>query len=143
MSRRALTDFTPAVLFLSTAAQAHGLLADGEPIRIQVQREAGHRLATENKLGIVKEFVEIGTGATSLRRRPALRRMLTYLQQHPEIRVAIFPDPHRFSRNYVASQSMHQRLRKLGVDVISTGGEQSTPRDPKSLAALMAGGPAV
>lgn len=118
---RTETAFTPAVLFLSMASRSDAdQAAGGEPIAIQLQREAGFRVAAEQQLGIIKEFVEIGAPATSLRRRPTLRRMIAYLEQHPEVCVAIFPGPHRFSRDVGASQRLQERFRQLGVEVTMT-----------------------
>ncbi|WP_040694417.1 recombinase family protein [Nocardia vinacea] len=116
--------FTPAVLFLSTATRPEGTAAGSEPIKILVQREAGHRLAHQHGLGIIKEFVEIGAPATSLRRRPSLRRMLAYLQQHPEVRFAIFPGPQRFSRQIGHSAHLHRRFSELAVGVMLSEHDQ-------------------
>ncbi|WP_425303470.1 recombinase family protein [Nocardia wallacei] len=128
--------FTPAALFLSTAARSRADIAiGGEPIAIQVQREAGLRIASQHNLGIVKEFVEIGAPATSLRRRPTLRRMLAYLERHPDVRSAIFPGPHRFSRNVTTAEQLRNRFQQLGVEVIlATGNHHS------QLASLTTGG---
>ncbi|WP_280448637.1 recombinase family protein [Nocardia brasiliensis] len=137
-------EFTPAVLFLSIAASPVTALATGdEPIKIQVQREAGFRLADQQQLGIIKEFVEIGAPATSLRRRPVLRNMLTYLQQHPEVRFAIFPGPHRFSREVGHSARLQKRFRQLRVGIMLATGAAPPLTERANIAALMAGGPSV
>ncbi|MGV9834253.1 recombinase family protein [Nocardia niigatensis] len=121
MSSSPLRDFTPAVLFLSIAARSEAdLAAGGEPIGIQLQRESGLRTADHHQLGIVKEFVEIGAAATSLRRRPVMRRMLRYLIAHPEVTIAIVPAPHRFSRSAGDAEHLHTQLGQLGVDVIAS-----------------------
>ncbi|MFB8276922.1 recombinase family protein [Nocardia colli] len=130
MNTALLPEFTAAVLFLSTAARPDYSAPDSEPIRIGVQREAGHRLATTHGLGIVKEFVEIGAPATSLRRRPVLRRVLAYLEQHPDIRVAIFPAPHRFSRDSAAVQHLRERFQRLGVQTLADTPRPSPPAKP-------------
>ncbi|WP_169811400.1 recombinase family protein [Nocardia anaemiae] len=121
--------FTPAVLFLSVAARSKAdQAAGGEPISIQRQRNTGLRIADERQVGVVKEFVEVGTPATSLRQRPVLRRMLAYLERHPDVRTAIFPGLHRFSRNFESGQHLYNRLHKLGIDVILASGDISTWR---------------
>ncbi|WP_094024088.1 recombinase family protein [Nocardia cerradoensis] len=112
--------FMPAVMFLSVAAVSEAdRAAGGEPIRIQLQREAGFRTAAEHQLGIVKEFVEIGTSATSLRRRPVLRRLLAHLEQHPDIRCVIFPGPRSVARAGAHRDgAVHHHFKRLGVDVV-------------------------
>ncbi|WP_280317089.1 recombinase family protein [Nocardia wallacei] len=121
--------FTPAVLFLSVAARSQAdQAAGGEPISIQRQRNTGLRIADERQVGIVKEFVEVGTPAISLRQRPVLRRMLAYLERHPDVRIAIFPGLHRFSRNFASGQHLYNRLHQLGIDVILASGDISTWR---------------
>lgn len=119
--------FTPAVLFLSMATTAGAeLTSNGEPTRIQVQREAGHRKAIELGAGIVKEFVEIGSG-TNWTKRPVLKRMLRYLDEHPEAKYAIFPGPHRFSRNMGDSAILRQRFEELDVEVVFSQGGTDSP----------------
>ncbi|WP_306359833.1 recombinase family protein [Nocardia sp. CC227C] len=136
-------DFVPAVLFLSTAAGRQGVWQYGEPIRIQVQRDAGHRLAVERGFGIVQEFVEIGVPAISLRRRPALRRLLAYLARHPNIRAVIFPGRHRFARDLAAAERLHNRFRRLNVALILASGEPITSIGHQGITAPTRGGSAV
>ncbi|MBF6446626.1 recombinase family protein [Nocardia elegans] len=120
--------FMPAVLFLSVAAVSEAdKAAGGEPIRIQLQREAGFRTAAEHQLGIVKEFVEIGTPATSLRRRPVLRRLLAHLKQHPDIRCVIFPSARRFARTSAHAQLLAEHFRRLDVRVLLPNQDSQHP----------------
>ncbi|MBF6276405.1 MULTISPECIES: recombinase family protein [Nocardia] len=120
--------FTPAVMFLSVAAVSEAdRAAGGEPIRIQLQREAGFRTAAKHQLGIVKEFVEIGAPATSLRRRPVLRRLLAHLEQHPDIRYAIFPSARRFALNSAHAQLLTEHFRRLDVRVLLPNQDSQHP----------------
>ncbi|WP_084538009.1 recombinase family protein [Nocardia puris] len=111
--------FPPAVMFLSIAAISQAdIAAGGEPIRIGLQRQAGHRTALQHGIGVVKEFIEIGAPATALRRRPALRRLLAYLKNHPDIRYVIFPSVHRFARTTDHAELLRGHFSRLGVRII-------------------------
>ncbi|MBF4996697.1 recombinase family protein [Nocardia sp. BSTN01] len=120
--------FTPAALFLSVAAVTEAEeAAGGEPIRIQLQREAGFRTAAQRQLGIVKEFVEIGTPAMSLRGRPVLRRLLAHLEQHPDIRYVIFPSTRRFALTSAHAQLLAKHFRRLDVRVLLPNQDSQHP----------------
>ncbi|MBF6185036.1 hypothetical protein IU482_07295 [Nocardia farcinica] len=109
--------FAPAVLFLSTDAGPETTATiGGEPIKIHVQREAGHRLAIQRGLGVVKEFVELGVATTSLRGRPVLRRMIAYLERHPDVRWAIVPGalPH----DMAGIERIQRQLERLKVATV-------------------------
>ncbi|WP_280442597.1 recombinase family protein [Nocardia brasiliensis] len=109
--------FAPAVLFLSTDTTPENTTTiGGEPIRIQVQREAAHRLAIQHELGVVKEFVELRSNTTSLRNRPVLRRMLAYLERHPEVRWAVVPGA--LPRDVAGIERVQQRLHRLKIGVV-------------------------
>jgi DNA invertase Pin-like site-specific DNA recombinase len=113
--------FPPAVLFLSIAAASPAdRLVGGEPIMIQLQREAGQRMATKHGVGVVKEFVEIGAPAISLRRRPVLRRLLAYLKNHPDVRYVIFPGVHRIARSSAHAELLRNHFDRLQVRIILT-----------------------
>ncbi|WP_280483575.1 recombinase family protein [Nocardia farcinica] len=115
--------FPPGVLFLSvTGFTAADSAAGGrEPIKIGLQRDAGYRTALQRGIGIVKEFVEIGASANSLRTRPALRRLLAYLGAHPEISHVIFPGPHRFARTRQHAALLNQHFTRLNVLILIAG----------------------
>ncbi|MDO3645655.1 recombinase family protein [Nocardia mangyaensis] len=111
--------FPPAVLFLSIASTNQAdLAAGGEPIRIGVQRQVGHRTALQHGIGIVKEFIEIGAPATSLRRRPTLRRLIAYLKHHPDVRYVIFPGPQRFAKTRAHAELLRGHFQSLNVLVL-------------------------
>lgn len=127
-------EFTPAVLFLSTASPAESDLPPGdEPHAIQTQREAGHHKASALSVGIIKEFVELGTPATALKRRPRLREMFRYLRQHPEVRIVIFPKRERFARDFSHATNLRQRFEKLDVDVVFTGDSDDRLPNPADI----------
>ncbi|MGW4370100.1 recombinase family protein [Nocardia takedensis] len=110
--------FTPAVLFLSTAHTPNVANDQTEPMMIKRQREYGLLTASALGIGVIKEFIEIGTPATALHYRPQLRKMLNYLRRHPDVRYAIFPRRERFARNPTHLASLHERFDRLGVQVI-------------------------
>ncbi|MGV9676423.1 recombinase family protein [Nocardia sp. NPDC003482] len=118
VDRNPTADFPAAVLFLSIASASSPTSSSGEPLAIQAQREAGHHKASALGVGVVKEFIEIGAPATSLRQRPTLRAMLDYLTTHPEVRTALFPSPGRFARSLAHTQQLLDTFESLSVAVI-------------------------
>ncbi|MEV0707392.1 recombinase family protein [Nocardia aurea] len=111
--------FQVAVLFLSVADISEAdRSAGGEPIKIGLQRETAYRTAIRYGVGVVKEFVEIGAPATSLRRRPVLRRLLSYLKSHPDIRYVVFPGENRFARTVAHAELLRRHFCQLGVCVV-------------------------
>lgn len=120
--RRAVLEqtFAPGVLFLSVAGYSAADTAAGgqEPIKLELQREAGYRTALERGIGIVKEFAEIGPSATALRNRPTMRQLFRYLREHPEISHVIFPGVYRFAGTREHATLLKQHFRNLKVRVL-------------------------
>lgn len=112
--------FQVAALFLSASgmSEADRSAGGGEPIRIGIQRDAAYRVAIRHQIGVVKEFVEVGAPATSLRRRPALRRLLDYLKNHPDIRYVIFSGENRFAHTDSHARLLHGHFKRLNVRVV-------------------------
>lgn len=111
--------FVPAVLFLSAAHVEHaGIASVPEPVTIKRQRELGLLTASALGIGVIREFIEIGAPATALNKRPQLRKMLSYLHIHPEVRFAIFPHKGRFARNRTHWTTLRSHFEKLGVQVV-------------------------
>ncbi|WP_109528685.1 recombinase family protein [Nocardia aurea] len=111
--------FEPAVQFLSVAAPtaADRAAGGGEPIKISVQRESGRRGALQRGVGIVKEFTEIGA-QKSLRTRPVLRRLLAYLNSHPDIRYIIYTGTCHYARSSPLVEVLSRHFQRLGVGVL-------------------------
>ncbi|MBF6463210.1 hypothetical protein IU433_29865 [Nocardia puris] len=65
---------------------------------------------------MVKEFVELGVATTSLRGRPVLRRMIAYLERHPDVRWAIVPGalPH----DMAGIERIQRQLERLKVATV-------------------------
>lgn len=115
--------FTPAVLFLTTAHTGHSnTVTDAEPMAIKRQRELGLLTASALGVGVVKEFIEIGAPATAIGKRPQLRKLLSYLRKHSDVRYAIFPHRARFARNHAHRSNLRDRLARLGVQIVFRDG---------------------
>lgn len=120
-ARTAEAEFPTAVLFLSIARLSAADRAAGgdEPIGIGVQREVGHRAALRRGLGIVKEFIEIGVPADSLRNRPVLRRLMAYLESHPDIRYIIYTGTYPpYTHIPPHAISLYHHFKRLGVSLL-------------------------
>jgi DNA invertase Pin-like site-specific DNA recombinase len=115
--------FTPAVLFLTTAHTGQSdTTKDAEPMVIKRQRELGLLTASALGVGIVKEFIEIGAPATAIGKRPQLRKLLSYLRKHSDVRYAIFPHRARFARNHTHRANLRDQLTQLGVRIVFRDG---------------------
>ncbi|UGT62880.1 hypothetical protein [Nocardia asteroides] len=112
--------FPTGVLFLSieTPSAADKAAGSEEPIAIGIQRDIGHRLAVDRGIGIVKEFVEVGIPAASLRRRPVLRRALAYLETHPGISYVVVPGPVPPISTRAHAELMVSHLKRLRLRVV-------------------------
>ncbi|BDT94165.1 hypothetical protein IFM12275_41410 [Nocardia sputorum] len=103
-----------AVLFLSIAS-SNG--ATGGLLTIAAQRKHGQRKAADLNARVVHEFVEIGVAATDYHKRPAMREMLDYLDQHTNVRYVIFPSVGRVSRRLEDFQELISQFDSRGVVV--------------------------
>lgn len=90
---------------------------DGNSIATQrtIVEQRAHTLPAQ----IVQEFVEPGVSAQSIEKRPAFQRMLTYLQQNPQIKYVIVYMRSRAFRNYIDAAITKRQLDLLGVKLIS------------------------
>jgi DNA invertase Pin-like site-specific DNA recombinase len=115
--------FVPAVLFISAAhIEQAGFASNPEPVTIKRQRELGLLTASALGVGVIREFIEIGVPATALNKRPQLRKMLSYLHIHPEVRFAIFPHKGRFARNRAHWATLRDHFDRLGVRIVFRDG---------------------
>src|SRR5207248_590312 len=53
---------------------------------INTQREANNMKARAMRVLVDKEFIEPGTSAQSIDKRPVFKELLKYLREHPEIK---------------------------------------------------------
>ncbi|MGW5216344.1 recombinase family protein [Nocardia sp. NPDC004085] len=106
------SDQALAILFLSIAS-SNGAAAGLE--MITMQRERGEQKAADLHARVVHEFVEIGVAATDYRKRPVVRKLLDYLDQHPGARYVIFPTVGRVSRTLEGFHELTRQFDERGV----------------------------
>ncbi|MBF6299045.1 recombinase family protein [Nocardia amamiensis] len=104
-----------AVLFLSIAS-SNGA-ADGLHM-IATQRERGTRKAADLNARVVHEFVEIGVSAADYHNRPAIAKLLAYLDRQPDVRYVIFPKIGRVSRVLEDFHELMSQFDNRGVIVM-------------------------
>ncbi len=113
-----LGDLVPAIIYLrvSTKDQAtrNGL---EEGLSIPAQREAAQRKADQLGAVIVKEFIEPGESAKTVRRR-ALQQMLDYVANNP-VRYCIINKVDRLARNRLDDAIIHSTLRAANISLVS------------------------
>ena len=111
-----LGDLVPAIIYLrvSTKDQAtrNGL---EEGLSIPAQREAAQRKADQLGAVIVKEFIEPGESAKTVRRR-ALQQMLDYVANNP-VRYCIINKVDRLARNRLDDAIIHSTLRAANISL--------------------------
>ncbi|MFV0373264.1 recombinase family protein [Microbacterium sp.] len=71
--------------------------ADGNSIA--TQRESCIKRCKRLKAPIVEEFVEPGNSAQSIAKRPVFRELLSYVEEHPEVRYVVIYMRSRIFRN--------------------------------------------
>ncbi|MDR2379711.1 MAG: recombinase family protein, partial [Bifidobacteriaceae bacterium] len=104
-------------LRVSTTEQAQkGGVAEG--YSIPAQREANLRKAEALDAVVVAEFVDAGESARKAD-RPALRKMLAYVRQHP-VMYCIVHKVDRLARNRADDVAIHLALQQAGVQLVST-----------------------
>lgn len=113
-----LGDLVPAITYLrvSTKDQAtrNGL---EEGLSIPAQREAAQRKADQLGAVIVKEFIEPGESAKTVRRR-ALQQMLDYIADNP-VQYCIINKVDRLARNRLDDAIIHSTLRAANISLVS------------------------
>jgi site-specific DNA recombinase len=86
---------------------------------INTQREYCQDKARSMKVVVQKEFIEPGTSAQSIEKRPVFRELLAYLKAHPEIRYVFIYMRSRAFRNFTDAAITKRALDKMGVKLIS------------------------
>lgn len=114
------TDLAVAYLRVSDRKQLN-TAADIDPDgnSIATQRRIVEQRAETLPARIVEEFVEPGVSAQSVEKRPEFQKMLTYLQQHPQIKYVIVYMRSRAFRNYIDAALTKRQLDLMGVKLIS------------------------
>lgn len=90
-----------------------------EGLSIPAQREAIHHEAQDLGALVAKEFVERGRTGTNTN-RPALQKMLTYIQETPGIDFVIVHKIDRLARTLVGDVDIGKILSAAGVQLVST-----------------------
>src|SRR5882724_744894 len=86
---------------------------------INTQREANKAKAKSMRVVIDKEFIEPGTSAQSIDKRPVFKEVLTYLREHPDVKYVFIYMRSRAFRNFTDAAITKRALLKIGVKLIS------------------------
>lgn len=111
-----------AVLYLrvSTQRQMHTAIdIDADGNSIATQREVCVKRCKRLKAPIVAEFVEPGNSAQSIAKRPVFRELLSYVEEHPEVRYVVIYMRSRIFRNQTDAAITKRILSGMGVKLIS------------------------
>ncbi len=107
-------------LRVSTARQMNaGSDVDAEGNSIATQRVANNAKAAKLGALVQEEFVEPGASAQSIDKRPVFKRLLAYLEEHPEVNVVIVYMRSRAFRNLGDAVVTKRRLEAMGVKLVS------------------------
>jgi site-specific DNA recombinase len=111
-----------AVLYLRVSTQrqmytARDIDADGNSIA--TQREVCIKRCARLKAPILKEFVEPGSSAQSIAKRSVFRELLSYVEEHPEVRYVVIYMRSRIFRNQTDAAITKRILSNMGVKLIS------------------------
>ncbi|WP_437770364.1 recombinase family protein [Arthrobacter sp. KNU40] len=90
-----------------------------EGFSIPAQREAIQRKAESLGAFVTKEFVERGRTGTNTN-RPALQKMLAYIQETPDIDFVIVHKIDRLARTLVGDVDIGKILSAAGIQLVST-----------------------
>lgn len=111
-----------AVLHLrvSTTRQMHtGADVDEDGNSIATQREWAVKKAGEMRAAVVQEFVEPGQSAQTIEKRPQFKKMLRYIDEHPDVKYVILYMRSRVFRNHLDAAMVKRQLRAKGVELVS------------------------
>ncbi len=111
-----------AVLYLrvSTTRQmntAADLDEDGNSIA--TQREWAIKKAKELRAPIIREFVEPGQSAQTIEKRPEFKKLLRFIESHPEVRYVVIYMRSRVFRNHLDAAITKRQLREKGITLVS------------------------
>ena len=111
-----------AVLYLrvSTARQMNTAVdIDEDGNSIATQREAGIKRCVRLKAPIAREFVEPGTSAQSIAKRPVFKELLRYVEDNPQIGYVVIYMRSRAFRNFTDAAIAKRVLATMGVKLVS------------------------
>ncbi|QNK83353.1 recombinase family protein [Nakamurella sp. PAMC28650] len=116
----AVEKFAVSYLRVSTTRQldtASDVDPDGNSIA--TQREVCGGKVDKLHATLQKEFLEPGSSAQTIEKRPVFRQMLAYLAEHPEIDYVVIYLRSRAFRNLGDAVITKRRLEKMGVKLVS------------------------
>lgn len=96
---------------------ARDIDADGNSIA--TQRDVCVKRCARLKAPILKEFVEPGSSAQSIAKRSVFRELLSYVEEHPEVRYVVIYMRSRIFRNQTDAAITKRVLSNMGVKLIS------------------------
>ncbi|WP_082822809.1 recombinase family protein [Microbacterium sp. T32] len=111
-----------AVLYLrvSTVRQLNtGADVDADGNSIATQRQWARDAACELGATVVEEFVDPGHSAQSIEKRPEFKRMMRYIDEHPDVRYVVIYMRSRVFRNHLDAAVTKIRLREKNVTLVS------------------------
>lgn len=111
-----------AVLYLrvSTTRQLNtGADVDEDGNSIATQREWAGDAARELGAAVVEEFVDSGHSAQSIEKRPEFKRMMRYIDEHPDVKYVVIYMRSRVFRNHLDAAVTKIRLREKGITLVS------------------------
>ncbi len=122
LTERESIDSNQALVYLrvSTLRQmntAADIDADGNSIA--TQRETVLKKVAALKTTVAREFVEPGTSAQTIAKRPVFREMLRYVDEHPEIGYVVIYMRSRVFRNFTDAAITKRALLEKGVRLVS------------------------
>jgi DNA invertase Pin-like site-specific DNA recombinase len=92
---------------------------DPEGNSIATQREQCLARAAKLDATVVREFVEPGTSAQTIEKRPVFREMLAYLTEHPHIDYVVIYMRSRAFRNLGDAVLTKRRLERMQIKLVS------------------------
>lgn len=111
-----------AVLYLrvSTPRQLHTAAdIDEDGNSIATQRVEAMRKVRTLKATVAREFVEPGQSAQTISKRAEFKKMLRYLDEHPEVKYVVIYMRSRVFRNFTDAAITKRELLEKGVRLIS------------------------
>jgi hypothetical protein len=94
---------------------------------IAIQRDACRRIAMQRDMAVIREYADIGRPAR-LEQQPELHRLLAELSQLRDAAAVIVWDYTRLSRNLTQLDTLIQRIRLCGAEVIALTGVKAAER---------------
>lgn len=116
------TQLAQAVVYLrvSTPRQMHTASdIDEDGNSIATQRVETSRKVRELKATVAREFVEPGQSAQTISKRTEFKRMLRYIDEHPEVKYVVIYMRSRVFRNFTDAAITKRELLEKGVRLIS------------------------